>query len=259
MRKGLMAAALLGACLALVSPVEAARTDAYSAMLAEGSFTISYEDQTPASAVHNRKGVYLDWGKNLDDFQAEQPAYRGENRVAAGNGRLLISTAVVGGADLVLRTEAGSYSFQERKDKQGLKQHYAAEGGSRQVSLNHRYRLEELLDEPDYGNARLSRALNIITPAELKPAGTPVYYQAGSGSLPGGLFYEDYRADYDNGISAVRYYFQGNQMVKIAMVSYWKDKKGQEHASKGLLKINEFRSGANEADLNLPSDLTVKN
>ena len=72
------------------------------------------------------------------------------------------------------------------------------------------------------------------------------------GNLKGGLSYEDYRSD-DNGVTeVVRYYFDGNILVKIAAASDHKNSDGKIDGRRCIIKIQEFSSVPDKSLLKLP-------
>ena len=84
------------------------------------------------------------------------------------------------------------------------------------------------------------------------------YKFIGSGNLEGGLSFEDFASDRNNIFSAVRYYFEGDKLVKIAQASYLKN--GNEIAAyeKSVINITEFSTTADQKYLSLPAELKDK-
>ena len=62
-------------------------------------------------------------------------------------------------------------------------------------------------------------------------------------------------------MEAIRYYFKGNKMVKIAAASYYVLPNGKLDGNKAIIKIKEFSAIPDATYLNLPTgvkDVTKK-
>ena len=81
---------------------------------------------------------------------------------------------------------------------------------------------------------------------------SPDYKFFNSGSLDNGLTYEDFVSDKDNVFNAIRYYFKGNDMVKISLASYVKDGGKILSYEKSVIKITEFSTTPDQSYLTLP-------
>ncbi len=84
---------------------------------------------------------------------------------------------------------------------------------------------------------------------------TPIYKFAGAGNLSGGLTYEDFYGEKNNTHYAIRYYFSGDKMTKIATFTYLKDEGGVQYYEKHVIDIEEFLTAADENYLQLPANL----
>ena len=69
------------------------------------------------------------------------------------------------------------------------------------------------------------------------------------------MSYEDYKSTENNALSAIRYYFDGDVLVKISAVSYFKDINGKVDGRKCIIKINEFSTTPDRKFLSLPKGL----
>ena len=98
----------------------------------------------------------------------------------------------------------------------------------------------------------MTRFLNAILPDDLKSAEMPSYRQVNSGWLNNGLNYVDYRSDGRN-MEAIRYYFNGYTLVKIASAQFIYDDKGQMQARRCIIKVNEFSPTPAKEYLSLPA------
>ena len=114
-----------------------------------------------------------------------------------------------------------------------------------------------LLDEYSLGYPTLTNAFIPLLPPEkvIDTPQTPKYKFIGSGNLGNNLSFEDFASDRNNIFSAVRYYFEGDKLVKIAQASYLKN--GNEIAAyeKSVINITEFSTTADQNYLSLPADL----
>ena len=119
---------------------------------------------------------------------------------------------------------------------------------------------EKLLDEYNYGNPALAQALTALLPPErvIDTPDTPKYKLIGSGYLSGGLTYEDFAGEKNGTHYAVRYYFNGNRLVKIATFSYDEDSNGIKDYTKTTVDITEFSNTPDQTYLSLPESLKDK-
>lgn len=84
---------------------------------------------------------------------------------------------------------------------------------------------------------------------------TSDYKFINSGALENGLTFEDFLAQDENKLSAIRYYFDDNNLVKISFASYGRNERGEVLGSKCIVKILEFTNTPNENLLRLPAGL----
>lgn len=161
------------------------------------------------------------------------------------------------------------FNFNWNYDSDGQKRYYGNRGifGSYSSSVKanddkhgSRSPYEKLLDEYNYGNPALAQALTALLPPErvIDTPDTPEYKLIGSGYLSGGLTYEDFAGE-KNGIHyAVRYYFNGDRLVKIAAFSYDEDSSGIKDYTKTKVDITEFSNKPDQTYLSLPESLKNK-
>lgn len=116
---------------------------------------------------------------------------------------------------------------------------------------------QDLLEEFNYGVPEIALVLMPLLPREkiIATSWTPDYKFFGTGALPNGLTYEDFVSDKDNFYSAIRYYFNGNNMVKVAIASYFKDGGKVKSYEKKIIDITEFNTSADQNYLKLPESL----
>ena len=116
---------------------------------------------------------------------------------------------------------------------------------------------QQLFRDYNLGNTDLYQALAPILPPSqvIATPNTPTYKFVGSGNLSGGLSYEDFYGEKNNFHSAIRYYFSGDKMTKIATFTYLKDEGGVQFYEKHVIDIEEFLTTADENYLQLPANL----
>lgn len=256
---GAFAAGAMAACLAF-GTASAAKISAYSNMLAGRSCTIRYENITPAVRIHNWDSVHLGFAPmEIPPLYASQ-GYKGILVLRGDESYVEINYEDAGYAKCALRKKDEVYQFsRQTKGKNRDKIEYQSKEGKNKVSAEDFDIESALVYGESFGPADVSRLLAVMLPASKKPAGMPDYQYVGSGSLPGGLSYEDYRtAGDDSGLEAVRYYFQGNALVKIAAASYYRKPDGNFDGRKCVLKIEEFSNLPDGKALVLPENLEDK-
>lgn len=116
---------------------------------------------------------------------------------------------------------------------------------------------QQLFRDYNFGNTDLYQALAPILPPSqvIATPNTPIYNLVDSGNLDGGLTYEDFYGEKNNFHSAIRYYFSGDKMVKIATFNYVKDENRVKFYEKYVIDIEEFLTTADENYLRLPANL----
>ena len=116
---------------------------------------------------------------------------------------------------------------------------------------------QDLLEEFNYGVPEIALVFLPLLPREkiIATSWTPDYKFFNSGSLANGLTYEDFVSDKNNFYSAIRYYFDGNNMVKVAIASYVKENGKVQSYEKKVINITEFSPAADQNYLKLPEEL----
>ena len=237
---------------------EAAKVDPYRAMLAANRFTIRYENATPLERDRNRDIVSMDFhGKMFTASAYVNKPYTGTITSNAGNSWYEERAYDDGSAGCLLVNGDKFYRFYRFTEK-GKVSYWNSDEGWGKVKRETRNTFNDITYGRVYDDPDITLALTILLPDVNKPAGSPSYYPVGSGTLSSGLSYEDFRADYNDGLAAIRYYFEGNQMVKIASASYRHDSRGVLTGTKSVLLIKEFAGTPDASLLTLPSGLKVK-
>lgn len=255
MQSKIIAALLMGAALTItsISPAAAAKLDAYRAMMENRNCTVRYENITPSERLHNRDKVTLSmWAK---EDMAAAPEYVSR----AYRGMLIL-----GGADKYEERSYGSYArcFLIKDGKEYIfnremnrdKRTYYGNYGKGKVRGEREKTEDVLIYGERFGEADVTRLLSILLPAEKKPLGTPQFTAAGAGSLTDGMSYEDYRRQDTNELEAVRFYFDGAKLTRIASVTY-RTEGGKVHEHKCILRIDRFDAAPDAAYLSLPKGL----
>ena len=235
----------------LSANAEAAKIDRYREMLLMNFYTIRYENLTPAPRVTNRDRVDLYGKSGLSVEENEYLANRPKFGVITADGENRYEE--VGCDDLYMcRLSRGGEDFFFTRYKKRGQWEYAGAGKNRVVANDKNY-LAEILDGESYGDADMTQLLNAILPDEVKSAGMPRYRFIAAGKIASGLDYEDFRADFDGVTQVVRYYFDGEILVKIAAASYHKNSAGKIDGRRCIIKISEFVDNPTSALLWLPA------
>ncbi len=247
MRNFLIAVLLIFLCQA---EAEAAKIDIYREMLLRNSYTIRYENLTPPPRETNKDRVELYGKSGLAVSENDYLTYRSTSGVVTADGQNRYEE--VGDEDFKLcRLSKDEEDFFFSKYKKKDRWEYFGTRKNRVVANEKNY-LAEILEGKSYGDSDMSHFLNAILPNTEKSAQNSSYRFIAQGRLANGLFYEDYRSD-DNGITeAVRYYFSGNNLVKIAAASYHKNSDGKIDGRRCIIKIQEFSSTPDKSLLKLP-------
>ena len=232
---------------------EAAKIDVYRDILIQNSYTIRYENLTPAPRITNKDKVEL-YGKN--GLAVEENNYllnRPKDGIITADGQDRYEE--VGNNDFYMcRLSKNGEEFFFTKYKKKDRWQYAGTSKNRVVANDKNY-LAEILEGKSYGDADMTHLLNAILPNEMKTASQFDYKFIAAGKIKTGLDYEDYSAD-SNGITeVVRYYFEGSKLVKIASASYYRKPNGKIDGRRCIIKIKEFSTTPERSLLKLPSEL----
>lgn len=227
------------------STVNAAKIDAYKEMILNRRYTIRYDNLTPVQRVTNRDVAKL-YGKGgliveNNDFFLNRPVSgivteNGDNRYEE-----------VGYKDFYqcrLQRGGENFIFTRYKTKNGSTEYFGSKKGK--VEANNRNYLSELLSGKSFGDPNFTEMMNALTSN---------YEFINSGELDGGLTFEDFLLKGENNLSAIRYYFNGETLVKISFASYGRNERGEVQGNKCIVKILEFTSSPVENLLRLPAGL----
>ena len=231
----------------------ATKLDTYKNILISKHYTIRYENITPAPRVTNKDKINLFGSSGMSIRQNEYLINKSKSGIVVGNGNDRYEEVGDGNFNMCRLTK-NNENFLFTKYVKGNRIEYYGNKKNK-VEANARNYLAEIIEGQSYGDADMSWLLNAMLPDNLKSADMPSYIYAASGNLNNGLSYEDYKSVNSNELSAIRYYFKGNQLTKISAISYVKDGSNNISGRKCIIKINEFSSTPNMKFLSLPAEI----
>lgn len=244
---------LILALMIMSAHVDAAKIDTYRKILESGRYTIRYDNLTPAPRVTNRDVIEL-YGKSglitaNNNFFLNRPVSGvivgdGEDRYEEIGYENFFQCRLIKGGE--------NFIFTRYPAKNGGVEYFGDKKGK--VSANPRDYLVELLSGESFGDASFTEMMNAIISDSKKSAAQRRYKFAASGTLPSGLTYEDFSCRDGETVSAIRYYFDGDALKKIAFASYGKVG-SRIRARKCIVKILAFSSAPEQNLLSLPSGL----
>ncbi len=159
-----------------------------------------------------------------------------------------------GACNLIKNGEEFTFMWDMKNDKKRYFGSWRLFGRTRSVKANDsKYQMayKSLIQEYSFGAYEVTNAMLPLLPPNkiLDLPGVPHYEFLGSGSLDNGLTYEDFVSDDSNMFSAVRYYFDGDDMKRIASASYIKKDGEVEGYTKSVI---------DQSYLSLPAELKDK-
>ena len=245
---------LIAVMMSFISTCEATKIDSYQKILESGRYTIHYENLTPAPRVTNRDVVEL-YGKNGlavegKDFFLNRPlsgiiVSDGSDRYEEIGYQKFFQCRLVKGGE--------NFIFTRYPSKTGGFEYFGEKKGK--VSANPRNYLNELLSGITFGDTNFTEMMTAIISDSKKSASQKKYQFVTSGQLENGLTYEDFSARDGNTVSAIRYYFEGDELRKIAFASYGRTSNNRIRARKCIVKIISFSSEPDQSLLKLPTGL----
>lgn len=240
--------------MAAAEAADAAKIDAYREMLANRRYTIRYDNLTPAPRVTNRDVADI-YGKNGlvlngNDFFLNRPlrgiiTSDGDDRYEEVGYQDFYQCRLVRGGE--------NFIFTRYKNKKGATEYFGSKKGK--VEANTRNYLAELITGESFGDPNFTEMMNAIIADNDKSSGMTRYEFVKAGALDGGIDFEDFIAQDADKISAIRYYFDGDALVKVAFASYGRDAGGNVRGSKCIVKILEFSDSPDGNLLKLPDGL----
>ena len=233
--------------------VQAGNLDVYRNLLAKNTYTIRYENITPLPRITNRDKAPLYGSSGLAVNKADYLTNRQFTGIVVGNGADKyeeVSDGVIAMCRLLKNNESFIFTKQQSN---GAFEFFGDKKGT--VKAVKRNILAEIFGGQSYGDSEMTKLLNAILPASAKSADAPQYQYVGSGTLGNGLNYEDYKANTDGKMEAVRYYFNGATLVKISSATCFRKQNGELDGYKCIVKINEFSPNPDMKLLKLPEGL----
>ena len=234
--------------------VSAAKIDAWQKILDSGSYTIRYENLTPAPRITNRDVVEL-YGKNglavgTNYFFLNRPLQGvivgdGDNRYEEIGYENFFQCRLVRGGETFLFTKYAT--------KGGGFEYFGSDKGK--VTANPRNYLIELVGGKSFGDVNFTEMMTAIISDSKKVSAQKKYKLMASGTLSDGTAYEDFATRDAATVSAIRYYFDGDTLKKISFASYGRDEFGDIRVRKCIVKILVFSSTPDQNLLNLPAGL----
>ena len=270
---------LLTTLFVLTSPTDAAKVDMYRDALLNKSFTLKYEIvevpivETSRDAIYSLGGLHTKEDKNIFDYlhkgivvmsgdniytETAHDDYVAKSRYFSHTASINFKAGGYGG--LVKDGETFSFAWDEDN---GKRHYHHFKNATEQMKKIKEFKTpyQKLLDDYDsYLVTLADGAFAAILPPE-KIIATPqthAYKFFASGTLDNGLTYEDFVSDKGDTFSAVRYYFDGDKMIKIAMASYVRGGGKILSYSKSVINITEFSTTPDQNYLQLPAELKDK-
>ena len=269
--------ALLASLLTFLSTSDAAKIDVYRDAMSNKSFTLKYELTRPPvrdssrDAKFTAKGLIDNAESNFFDLPHSglivvdgdnkyiEIAHSGYFRKIGNTDKKIREGGI---CRLIKDNETFNFFWEIENDQK----HYFARkwGGfgsktSKITADDVQFKTPHQLffEEYTFGTPLLTHALTAILPPDKIIAFpiTPEYKFMGSSNLADGLTCEDFASDKANRFNAVRYYFNGDQLVKIAFASYIKNASGIQSYEKAVIDITEFSTTPDQNYLQLPAEL----
>ena len=255
---------------------DAAKVDIYRDAILNKTFTIKYEIANPPVFETNKNAVFFDGKLQSAQTSLVLKQYSGmitangdvkysENYVSQQLNNIGRDGKIhyVGVCQLIKSDEVFDFYYEIEN---GTKKYFGTQGmfgKTHSVKANEgkgRTPYQIMLDEYNLGSPILTKAFLPIMPPEkiVDTPKTPKYKFVGSGNLEGSLSFEDFASDRNNIFSAVRYYFEGDKLVKIAQASYLKNGNEVSAYEKSVVNITEFSTTPEQSYLSLPAELKDK-
>ena len=180
------------------------------------------------------------------------------------DGKTITTKNPIGGVcKLVKDNEFFNFYYEIKNDKQSYYGGQSYFGKSHSVKANdNRFQTpyQSLINDYTFGSVVLNDIFSPIIPPErlIATPSSPIYQFVSSGTAKDGLFYEDFASNKENIFNAIRYYFNGDNLVKVAHVSYLKNGNQLQTYEKFVVDINEFSTIPDRKYLSLPAELKVK-
>ena len=231
--------------------------DTYRNLLQKKVYTIKYSNITPEPRKTNKDKTTLLGSNNMETGKLDQLTYKATESVVVSDGNKRYEE--VGTNQFkTCRFQNGddTYVFTKLND-QGKVTWFGNKKG--EVIARQTNYLSATMMGDSFGNGTVTRLLNACLPNDQKEKDMLRYKKVGEGWLGNGLNYIDYQSEVSGYLEAIRYYFNGNTLVKIASGMYTLNASGEVvNGWRNIIKINEFSPVADISYLKLPEGLIDK-
>lgn len=243
------------------SSVEARNTDTYRDLLLKKTYTIKFRDITPEPRITNKDSIKM-YGKNdMDRSQSTFLLYKPTSGIVTADGDNRYEELGYGDMKQCrLQRGEDTFVFIKREVKQASGNITSEIFGSKKnivAPISTNFMAQSMLGS-SYGSSSLTRYLNALLPDDIKSADSPEFNYVTSGWLDNGLNYEDYRSSQGDINEAVRYYFNGYNLIKIAAIRYWRNENGVMEGEKTIIRIDDFSPTPTKELLTLPPGVKEK-
>ena len=264
---------MLAVIVLLCAGAEAAKSDVYHDMLSNGHFTLKYTITEPPFRVTNKEAT-LQATSMFGRFDMTDTSAAKSRAMTNYKGIVVCDSANKytesvdpindGWIRCILRKDDLTYRYRYATD--GKKTIYMSRYGKNAVIANVEESLGELSpqlllnEEYSYGTSSITKALMPILPPEkiIATPFTPKFKLIGSGTLDSGLTYDDFFGSKNGFNCAVRYYFDGDALVKIALFDYVMSEGRVQSYEKCVITVDEFSATPDQNYLQLPAELKDK-
>lgn len=229
---------------------EASNIDTYRDLLMSKKYTIKYENVTPEERITNKDKITLTGNNTMRTGNISRLMYKPLECVVVSDGTNRYEEMGYDGfISCRLQNANGTYVFTKYNEGQGT----AVWGIKKNtVVANRTNNIAYMLQGDAFGGGDMTRLLNAMLPDNMKSSEMPSYRQVGSGWLSNGLNYVDYQSNGQN-MEAIRYYFNGYTLTKIASAQFIYDDQGKLQARRCIIKVNEFSPTPAKEYLSLPA------
>ena len=231
--------------------------DTYRNLITKKTYTIKYENITSEPRQTNRDKVSMYGGNFMDMSKLTMLTYKPLESVIVSNVDKHYEESGANGV-VMCRLQRGNdeYVYTRVVEKGSINWFGTKKGEVVSTQTN---QLVRLMEGDSFGGATATHLFNAFMPNSSKTSAARTYEKAGEGWLSNGLNYIDYRSTDKGDFEAIRYYFNGNTLVKIASGLYITDKNGNVvDGRRSIIKINEFSPTADPKYFRLPSELKDK-
>lgn len=229
---------------------EASNLDTYRNLLMNKKYTIKYVNITPEKRITNKDKITLTGNNTMSNGNVSKLMYKPLECVVVSDGSNRYEEVGYNGfVNCRLQNENGTYVYTKYNEGQktsiwGTKKNTVVANQTNNVAY--------MLQGDAFGGGDMTRLLNAMLPDNMKSSEMPSYRQVGSGWLSNGLNYVDYQSNGQN-MEAIRYYFNGYTLTKIASAQFIYDNQGKLQARRCIIKVNEFSPTPAKEYLSLPA------